>query len=726
MKQARRHVARRLLCLGLAILLLAAFAPQAFAGTDWYNTHPGWVATHSDKHFDITWEPDRPMTVEEFVALTTAYSWYVTGDTAGTYPLPRDKNGDLPSDWAAPYIRYYAASKAFDPERVDYDAPATVGFMMMFFARLRGKYSFDAVNVHYRFAGTENYTPEEKLLLCAAIDYGIVPYTPGMDVSRADLLRKDLETKYVIPAAQSTPAAPVQLSKSYRYSLVFFEDTYHYFDALKESSARPQLENIMAAGDAINMVNLNVLPFNQNGSAGHFVAEDRVGMKETHLELLSYCKENGIKTLCGVANYYNDTALSALKNDPSKISAAADELVGYVMAYDFDGLDMDLELYGNAYRDTYSALLRALAGRLHAKGKLLVATVGAYFDSATEAASLYDYSVLRDACDIVTVILYDDHPARTYDNGGGSVGCVSNYQGIPWRIAYAVTVLGAEKTMLSVATYGVDFNTREHRATNLLRQEIDALLAKTGATVQTHADKTDDSYFTYTDASGNPHEVYYERDEAIFRRLDLAARYGLIGVCAYYALSDTPAVYARMGARLNELPFQDIEHTWYYEPVKWAVANGVTSGTSATAFSPDKTCTRGQVVTFLWRAKGSPEPESTENPFTDVQTTDYFYKAVLWAKENGITSGTSATQFSPNRGCTRGQVVTFLWRTEGEPEPSATDNPFDDVAQDDYYYRAVLWAVENGITNGTGANKFSPVQTCTRAQVVTFLYRDLG
>ena len=174
-------------------------------------------------------------------------------------------------------------------------------------------------------------------------------------------------------------------------------------------------------------------------------------------------------------------------------------------------------------------------------------------------------------------------------------------------------------------------------------------------------------------------------------------------------------------------PFTDVkERHYFYQPVLWAVENGITSGTSATAFSPDDFCTRGQVVTFLWRAMGQPEPESNDNPFTDVREKDYFYKAVLWAVENGITAGTGEGKFSPKEECTRGQVVTFLWRAMGRIEPENQDNPFGDVRAKDYFCQPVLWAVENGITSGTGAGKFSPADSCTRGQVVTFLYRAMA
>lgn len=176
----------------------------------------------------------------------------------------------------------------------------------------------------------------------------------------------------------------------------------------------------------------------------------------------------------------------------------------------------------------------------------------------------------------------------------------------------------------------------------------------------------------------------------------------------------------------NDFRFTDVpESAYFYEPVLWAVENGVTSGTSATKFSPYEGCTRGQVVTFLWRAAGCPEPESSYNPFSDVPSNAYYHDAVLWAAEEGITTGTSRTRFEPNATVTRAQTVTFLWRWAGSPEPGSAGS-FRDVPYRAYYADAVAWAVEYGITNGTAPGLFSPAQTCTRAQIVTFLYRDLA
>ena len=169
--------------------------------------------------------------------------------------------------------------------------------------------------------------------------------------------------------------------------------------------------------------------------------------------------------------------------------------------------------------------------------------------------------------------------------------------------------------------------------------------------------------------------------------------------------------------------FVDVATGSYYEDaVDWAVGNGITQGTDATHFSPDGICTRAQAVTFLWRAAGSPKPETRTMPFTDVPAGSYYYDAVLWAVENDITKGTSDTTFSPNMTCTRAQIVAFLWRSEKSPA-AGTVNPFADVKSAAYYADAVLWAAKENITRGTTNTTFSPDADCTRSQIVTFLWR---
>ena len=166
--------------------------------------------------------------------------------------------------------------------------------------------------------------------------------------------------------------------------------------------------------------------------------------------------------------------------------------------------------------------------------------------------------------------------------------------------------------------------------------------------------------------------------------------------------------------------------TWAHDPIDWAVSNNITNGTSKTTFSPDRSCTRGQIVTFLWRASGCPKAENVENPFADVAESDYYYDAVLWAVSKGITSGTSETKFSPDHICTRAQVVTFIWRTAEKPEPGDPWKVYEDVPEGMFYSDAVTWAVSHGITAGVSDTRFAPDSGCTRAQVVTFLFRYCG
>ncbi len=178
-----------------------------------------------------------------------------------------------------------------------------------------------------------------------------------------------------------------------------------------------------------------------------------------------------------------------------------------------------------------------------------------------------------------------------------------------------------------------------------------------------------------------------------------------------------------------ENPFSDVKKSkYFYTPVLWAYFHNprITGGTGDGKFSPNATCTREQIVTFLWKAYGAPEPQSYDNPFKDVKKSKYYYKAVLWAAEKGITSGVGNGKFGVGQGCTREQAMTFLWVAAGKPGHSQQESAFTDVKKGKYYYNAILWAVENGITSGVGNGKFGVGQTCTRAQIVTFLYALLG
>lgn len=201
---------------------------------------------------------------------------------------------------------------------------------------------------------------------------------------------------------------------------------------------------------------------------------------------------------------------------------------------------------------------------------------------------------------------------------------------------------------------------------------------------------------------------------------------GAVETYKFTKVTEKHTIEARFAKTEDVAPsvgFTDVKASdYFFNAVDWAVKNDITNGMTSTTFGPDVTCTRAQTVTFLWRAAGSPAPKSANNPFTDVKTSDYFYNAVLWAVENGVTNGASATTFAPDATVERGQVVTFLWRAAGRPAAQA-DSHFTDLQDGAYYTDAVLWAVEKNITTGTSATTFAPKAGCTRGQIVTFLFR---
>lgn len=223
-----------------------------------------------------------------------------------------------------------------------------------------------------------------------------------------------------------------------------------------------------------------------------------------------------------------------------------------------------------------------------------------------------------------------------------------------------------------------------------------------------------------------------KRRPSLFWRILLGLLFLVILVPTTSPLISFGDVHTAPKAAPTEVPgtpmtFEDVEDSdYYYDSVRWAVEHGITEGTSNTTFAPKDFCSRGQVITFLWKALGSPEPLHSTNPFTDVPSDAYYTKAILWASENGIASGTTDSTFSPEAPCSRAQVMTFLWKMKGQPDPESTESPFPDVTSSDYFYQPVLWASEENITTGLIDSRFGAQDQCNRAQVVTFLWHVLG
>ena len=284
---------------------------------------------------------------------------------------------------------------------------------------------------------------------------------------------------------------------------------------------------------------------------------------------------------------------------------------------------------------------------------------------------------------------------HTWDDGVVSLEPTVDHEG---EMLYTCTVCAATKT---------EALPKLHVHTNMVLRKVDPTCLDRGYTIYLCTDCGEVTFGDYLDPLGHSFGQWTDVGGGMEER-----------TCQRCGHTEQQPV----GGPVN--PFTDVpEGSFYYEPVLWAVRNGVTAGTTPTTFGPNDKCMRAHVVTFLWRAAGSPEPTRTENPFVDVKPTDFYYKPVLWAVENGITAGLDATHFGPTSYCNRAQVVTFLHRAKGSPAPASMELPFTDVATGAWYAAPVAWAVETGFTAGMTATAFGPNSICNRAQIVTFLYR---
>ena len=298
---------------------------------------------------------------------------------------------------------------------------------------------------------------------------------------------------------------------------------------------------------------------------------------------------------------------------------------------------------------------------------------------------------------------------------------------------FTATLPNATKTYTFTASYAGDNNHKE--ATNACEVPVTAYYAPDAPTYSVTAPgKTENGTVTVTPSNASkgttvtvnakPDAGYIlgnlEVKDANGNALSLTDKGN--GKYTFTMPAGKVEIKANFAKEVETSPFSDVStDAYYYDAVKWAQEKGITEGVGDGMFGSEQPCTRGQIVTFLWRAAGSPEPKTTASAMTDLNPNDYYYKAVLWAIENGITSGVTDTTFAPDATCTRGQGVTFLYRALGATFHAA--NSFADVAADSFCADAVAWAVENGVTYGTSAATFSPADDCTRSQIVTFLYR---
>lgn len=688
--------------------------------------------THSDWHFDLTQEPDRPMTVEEFIALTTAYSYWAVGIEGES---PRDRDGDLPSDWAAPYIREEAQKGVIKPEELDYDAPITYAGAIQFIVNSKGLYDINAINLR-TFRGQEQLTTEEILCLNTAVDYGIIPYDPGQDVT-ATIPRRDLETKYLIPQGVPEPVVPVeQKSQNYAYSMAYIEDCY--WDDAKWEQTRDVL---FRSADAFNVISLNCLylseaklqekkkeePDYPNRYAAEFISG-----KDYALEIMEFCRGQDMLCLGGVSNWYDSSVLEQLQEDPDAVEAAAEELMEIVRLHDLDGLNLSLELHGNTYRDTYSLLIRSISAKLHAANKILMVSAGGYMRKSDEQNTLYDYEVLAEAADLVAIITYDVNSAFSFPSTG-RYGEMSNRTYLERCLRYASLEIGAEKLLIGLSSYGICYNLTRKTAENITYEEILRLQQTYNTQPRTSGPVADDYYFTYR-ADQCDYAVYYESEQGIRNRIAYATRYGLGGTAMFHLRSENQKFFRASGAKQTDLPFEDvIPDSWYAPGVEFAWEKALFNGITPTTFEPDTSMTRAMLVTVLWRAEGSPTAGRAN--FSDVPDRIWYAQAVAWASKAGIVNGVGGGKFDPDSPVTRQQIAAILYRYAASKDYDTTARGDlsaypDEAAVAPWAKDALSWAVAEKLLNGTtktgsSAVILDPDGEATRAQVATILMRFL-
>lgn len=723
---------RKLICVLLIVVLAVTLLLPASAISQWF------FQTHTDWHFDLTKEPNRPMTVEEYIALTTAYSYWSVGTAEGD--TPRDRDGNLPSDWAAPYIRCETQKNALRPSEIDYDAPVTLAFAMQFTVNSKGLQGYSAVNF-YDFKGTQNLTTEQRLCLNAAIDYWLFPYTPNMDVS-VPLLRRDLENKYLIPSGElKQPRAAQRSAESYPNSMAFFEDCYW-----EEDAAADQLAAVKENSENFNIISLDTIYLTEEklaqkrtetnntysrSYAAEFIHHDNYGDDDPQLELIDFCHENGIAVYGGVLTWYNASIIRRLSESDAALQQAVNELVEIAEEYHLDGLNIDIELDGNTYRDTYSAFVRALSPALHANGKKLMLTVGGYMRLTDEQKTIYDYRAIDEAADLITIVTYDLHSARSY-NSGGQIGEISNLTYTGRCLRYAAACFGPERLLLGVANYGIQFNTTDHTAKNLTAAEVEALQRQHQATVQTSGTVADDAYFSYSE-NGKEYVVYFESDAGMERRVSYVLQYALGGVACFHIGSKHQKQFAQVGSNLTALPFRDVSpKIWYYDGIRFAYEKALFDGVTPTQFKPDSSMTRAMLVTVLWRYEGKPSATNSK-PFADVASGLWYSDAIAWASSEGIVNGVGQGRFAPDSRVTRQQIATILYRyalgKDVEMSERAELLRFTDAAEVGAWAKeAMQWAVAAELikgmtTTGQTGVRLNPNGDATRAQTATILMR---
>lgn len=719
----------------MVLLFMFPLLPAAQAQNNWNMEY--FYKTYSDPHFNLGNEPNRTMTVEEFIALEHAYSYYGSGATPVTVV---DKNGKAPSAWCAKYVQAEANKKVFDPEKISWSDPVTIAFAAQFMARSKGKYSYDANNI-YNFTGTAGMPADDILYLSVAVDCGLIQYTSGMNVSMY-IARKDLR-KYEIPKTVNVKPVNKGAKNSMRDCNAYFIDCYWDLDAANNQFAKLKKNNQHITSVTFQSAYLNgsnITPGNTylGCDIEHTEALEynKKYSRDPQIDAIEYCKDNKITALLGISNAQNNdftgNGLQTILASKTNMQNASREILAAVRKYNLDGVNLGIEVSDPALshlRGAYSTFVKQVGDLLHAQGYIFMVSVGAYFTDKQEQASIYDYTEIGRVADKVHVILYDD-----FNDTGFAIrnthGPMSNLTRIGRCLRYAATKMQGSKVLLGLGAYATDFNLTWWKAEDIDYGTAAKLMSQYGATpVYDNTNGAAGAYFEYTDTSSCKHRVYLETAATVAQRTEVVNNYNLGGYSVYNLQDDNNIVFSAIAAASAFKPE-------VISAMRSGIAPLTLRGDYSRAIQRYEFCEMivdfiegktGKTIDQFLQSKGVTIDKSV---FNDVYDADYVYQV----NALGIVGGYGGGKFKPYNSITRQEAATMLMRLAkvmGMENPNSAAITFAESAslqqwaKDGINFISACVDKKTGkpVMGGTGNNKFSPLGTYTREQTYMSMVR---
>jgi spore germination protein YaaH len=681
--------------------------------SDWNLEY--FLKKYSDEHFDLSKNSDEDMTVEEFIAIIYAYSYY--GDGISKEPV-EDKNGNLPSDWCSKYIAAEISKGTIIPSEISYKDKVDISFAAEFLSRSKGKYAYD-FNNFYNFKNIENLSVERKMFLNVAVDNNLISYKDGMDVKKT-IKRKDAR-KYEIPSGQ------VSMKNEMKANTYGMKELHSYFSNYYNDleQAKKQLDELKECSNDITMVT-----FSSGYINSYNVNTDYkwIGCDIKYPEAIEYCNSTNKLALLGISNAdnnsFNPDVVSSMLSSDESIKTCINEIIQEINKYNMDGVNISLEHLYDSDINKLSNFIMLLSDALHKEGKILMTTVGAYHNTNDENNSCYNYNIIGKYSDYVHVILYDDNPDTNYSNTG-KIGPISNFVRIGRVMRYASTSMPSDKLFLGIGVFAIDYNITKKTAEDITYKKMESLHDKYKSKIITDPD-TNGTYFTYR-SDNDEHKVYYESNESIINRANLTYQYNLCGISTYY-----------IGAQnINGLKLiSDISN--YKSEIMDAFKENLVPINLRNNYSEfitrEKFC---ELIVKFIEAYSDQSISSyisnknisvNENIFKDTHNPNIYNIATL-----KIVNGVGDNYFNPDSFIKRQEAATILMRIakEFELEPNTNEINFEDIEN------IPNWAIDgikfvssckdlktnNRVMNGISKNNFSPNGQYTHEQSIMTLIR---